>query len=264
MRLETLRDRNALGGWLRRDAALHLYELGDLDDFFFPLTTWHALVSASGAITAVALVFTASDLPVLIALGREGERGALRELLERLAPALPARVYAHLSPGTSDALAGFRREPRGAHERMVLADPARLGAVDTRSAEPLGPEHADEVSAFYAAAYPGNWFAPRMLETRAYHGARGEGRLLAIAGVHVLSREQRVAALGNVATAPEARGRGLGRLVTAAVCKALAPHADLVGLNVEASNGPALALYRSLGFERVAPYDEVLLTRPSP
>jgi len=257
-----------LGAWLRRDAALHLYELGDLDDFFFPHTAWHALVPNGdgehdqGAIAALALLYTASELPVLVALARDEERDVLRRLLERVAPLLPPRVYAHLAPGTSEALGdGFRREPHGLHDRMVLVDRARLEAVDTTQACALGPKHAEELTRFYARVYPGNWFVPRMLETRTYFGVRRDGLLLSAAGVHVVSREQRVAALGNIATAPEARGQGLGRIVTAAVCKALAPHADPIGLNVESANAAAVALYRSLGFERTASYEEVLVTR---
>lgn len=268
MRLVPLQDRAVLGSWLRRDAGLHLYELGDLDDFFFPHTAWHALVGDRDAardtatIAAVALLYTASELPVLVALGRDEERDTVRALLERVAPLLPPRAYAHLAPGTSDALgARFRREPHGLHDRMVLVDRARLEAVDTAQACALGPEHAEELTAFYARVYPGNWFSPRMLETRTYFGVRRDGRLLSAAGVHVVSREQRVAALGNVATDPDVRGQGLGRVVTAAVCEALGPHADPIGLNVESANAAAIALYRSLGFERTASYEEVLVTR---
>jgi hypothetical protein len=34
-------DRAELADVLRRDAALHTHELGDLDDFFWPCTTWY-------------------------------------------------------------------------------------------------------------------------------------------------------------------------------------------------------------------------------
>jgi ribosomal protein S18 acetylase RimI-like enzyme len=240
-----------------------LYELGDLDDFFFPDTAWHALVAEGDErIAALALLYSASELPVLIALARDDERHVVRALLEQLAPLLPNRFYAHLAPGTSDALgAEYRREPHGLHDRMMLVDRARLEAVDVSRACALGPEHSEEVTSFYARVYPENWFSPRMLETRTYFGLRRDARLVSVAGVHVVSREQRVAALGNVATDPDARGQGLGRVVTAAVCKALAPHADPLGLNVEATNVAAIALYRSIGFERTAVYEEVLVTK---
>jgi len=85
------------------------------------------------------------------------------------------------------------------------------GRVDGHpdDAVPLGPDDLDEVNAFYARAYPGTWFEPRMLETRRYVGIRDSSGLACVAGVHVWSPAWRVAALGSVATLPEARGRGL-------------------------------------------------------
>jgi hypothetical protein len=46
MRLIEVDDRARLEAWLRRDPAMHLYELGDLDDFFWPRTRWYGLPAA--------------------------------------------------------------------------------------------------------------------------------------------------------------------------------------------------------------------------
>ena len=67
----------------------------------------------------------------------------------------------------------------------------------------------------------------------------------------------RVAALGNVATRPDLRGRGLARIAVAATCQALRPHVDHLGLNVDAANAEGIRLYEGLGFVRVATYEEV-------
>jgi GNAT superfamily N-acetyltransferase len=42
-RLVSLHDRETIGAFLRRNAPLHLYALGDLDDFFWPSTLWYGL-----------------------------------------------------------------------------------------------------------------------------------------------------------------------------------------------------------------------------
>jgi ribosomal protein S18 acetylase RimI-like enzyme len=259
MPLVSLRDRDAIESWLRRDAAVHLYELGDLDDFFWPSTTWYGLADGP-TVHAVALLYTATTLPVLVAMGRESTMLAVRALLAELAPVMPARFYAHLVPGSADVLArSFDLESHGTHDRMVLVDRARALAVDAREAVPFGPADEAELLAFYARAYPGNWFDPRMLATGAYFGVRRGGAIASVAGVHVVSRRHRVAALGNIATDPELRGRGLARLVTAAACQSLAD-ADPIGLNVADDNHGAIAVYRSLGFERVTCYEEHLAT----
>jgi predicted GNAT family acetyltransferase len=127
---------------------------------------------------------------------------------------------------------------------------------------PLGPDDLDEALAFYARAYPGTWFEPRMLETRRYVGIREAGDLVCVAGVHVWSPEWRVAALGNVATLPEARGRGLATAACAHLCRTLLSDGiDTISLNVRADNVAAIAAYEKLGFAHAADYVEVPLTR---
>lgn len=241
--------------WIRerllRAPALHLYELGDLDDFFWPHTTWYARGDA------IALVYAASELPILIALGD----GAQVELLASLRDELPPRVYAHLSPGLIDSLlVRYVDEPHGEYLKMSLAEPGKLEGVDTAGIDRLGPEHREELLAFYERAYPGNWFDPRMLTVGHYFARREAGMIIAAGGVHVYSARERVAALGNIAVLPEARGRGLARQVTAAVCRSLRDTTDHVGLNVRTDNAPAIACYSALGFARVATYEEHLLT----
>jgi ribosomal protein S18 acetylase RimI-like enzyme len=230
---------------------VHLYELGDLDDFFFPHTIWYGLEGSD----AIALLYVASDLPVLLALGDD-----VRPLLAALAPALPRRFYAHLAVGVgSELAAAFRVAPQGLHDRMVLVRPSALDAVDSREAVTLSPAHASELEAFYASAYPDNWFDRRMLDTGGYRAVRRDGRIVSVAGVHVLSRKYRVAALGNVATNAAFRGRGLGRIVCAALCKDLLAAADPIGLNVLSTNKAAVSLYEQLGFVCVAQYEEAVV-----
>lgn len=236
--------------WIRerlaRNVALHIYELGDLDDFFYPRTRWFARGDA------IALLYAAPVVPVLIALG-DGQR----ELLDELRADLPPRLYAHLSPGLVEQLAPrFEVEPHGAFAKMILADPSALPAAD---ATRLAPGDRDELLAFYAHAYPGNWFDPRMLETGHYFAVRRDGEIIAAGGIHVYSPSERVAALGNIAVAPAERGRGIAQRVTTAVCQSLREHVDHIGLNVRADNAAAIACYTRLGFTRVAPYEEHML-----
>jgi ribosomal protein S18 acetylase RimI-like enzyme len=140
---------------------------------------------------------------------------------------------------------------------MNLEDVSGLGGVDVSGAEHLSSRDSEEVRVFYHESYPGNWFDPAMLDTGQYFCVRQEGRLAAVAGVHVFSTRYRVAALGNIATHPAFRSRGFGRTVTAAACRSLLKSVDFVGLNVKADNLPAVRLYASLGFRRVAAYEEV-------
>ncbi|MFC6021556.1 GNAT family N-acetyltransferase [Plantactinospora solaniradicis] len=249
-------DRDELAGLLRRDPHLHAYELGDLDDFYWPYTSWYRLGDA------VALVYHGGGTPVLLAL--DHSPGALTELLTALVPLLPRRFDAHLSPGGEAVLARhFGVEPRGTHLKMALTDAGRLDRV-APAGELLGPADVPELAVLYAAAYPENWFDQRMIETGQYVGVRRDGELLAVAGVHVWSPKYRVSALGNVTTHPRVRGQGLATAAVAALCRRLLDTVDQVTLNVKADNVAAIALYRRLGFTPVAEYGEFVVGRQTP
>ncbi|PWU57526.1 GNAT family N-acetyltransferase [Micromonospora globispora] len=243
-------DRAVLAELLGRDPVLHAYQLGDLDDFFWPYTSWFRRGNQ------VALLYHGVELPTLLAFAAPADSAELAALLTDLAPLLPARLWAHLSPRLDATLdRWFHLEDAAPHHRMALTDPARLARV-TPAGAPLSPADLPELLALYAAAYPGNWFDPRMLDTGQYVGIREAGELVAVAGVHVWSPTWRVAALGNVTTHPRARGRGLGGAAVAALCARLRDSVDHVTLNVRADNTAAVRLYQRLGFTPVADFVE--------
>ncbi|MEM7159864.1 MAG: GNAT family N-acetyltransferase [Myxococcota bacterium] len=254
-------DKAEIERFVRRDPALHLYELGDLDPFFWPHTTWLGLRDERGELSALALLYTGTTLPTLLALGGP-DGGARRDLVDAMLERLPSPIYAHLSPGLLGRFgSAWSAEPHGRHLKMVHRHRARLDDVDTEQVQPLHGEQLDEIQAFYARAYPGNWFDARMLQTGHYVGLWQAGSLVSVAGVHVFSPRYGVAALGNITTAPECRGRGLARRVTAALCRGLYREVELIGLNVKADNVSAIACYERLGFATIGEYDEVALTR---
>jgi predicted GNAT family acetyltransferase len=101
--------------------------------------------------------------------------------------------------------------------------------------------------------------APLKYETKQYYGVKEDGRLVSVAGVHVYSPRYGVAALGNVATRPAWRGRGLAKRATARLCQSRLEHVPHIGANVKADNLPAIACYRRLGFETIASYGEFMV-----
>ncbi|MEU3573451.1 GNAT family N-acetyltransferase [Kitasatospora sp. NPDC036755] len=261
MPLTSLHDRAGLAARFRTDPALHLFELGDLDDVLWPNTTWYTTSPDSGD-GPVALLYSGGDTPVLQAFARPAGVPAMEALLRDLRPFLPRRLVAGLPEGAERALApDYAVERRTPLLRMLLT--AELPAGTAHGALPLGPGDADDVRALLAESYPDSWFDPRMLAGGGYVGVRAGGRLLAVAGVHVHSPAQRVAVLGNVTTHPDARGRGLARSCVTALCHRLAATTDHLGLNVRTDNAPAVRLYERLGFTTAATYNELVLAAVS-
>jgi ribosomal protein S18 acetylase RimI-like enzyme len=263
MAVVELRDRDTLARFFRKRPAVHAYELGDLDDFFWPHTRWLGWMP-NGRVEQVALLYDEPDPPVLLAFAEEPAAG-MEALLRSLVGELPHAMYAHLSPGLLDALASGlvpTRDP-APHLKLGLADPSMLARYDTAECELLSSADLEEVQRFYERAYPGTWFQPRMLETGRYVGVRRGDELACIAGVHVWSPAWGVACLGNVATMPAARGEGLATAACARLCRALLGDGiDVISLNVRADNAAAIRAYEKLGFAHAAGYVEVMLSSP--
>ena len=261
-----LRSRAVIESFLRRDTAMHVYALADLDDGLWPLTTWYGL-GPEDAPEALCLVFEGLSTPILYAVAPEGDEPT-RRLLEQLAGSLPAPIEVSLSPGHETVLEGALRFVEVREQiKMVLEADAPTPAPGKGSCERLDAERFEELRDFYAErAYApgeegGRFFERAMLDAGPYFGVRQEGLLVAAGGVHVVSEQYGVAAVGNVATAPAARGRGLATRVAAAVCTELRQRVPVVGLNVGAESAAARRLYEGLGFRPVCRYLEISCER---
>jgi ribosomal protein S18 acetylase RimI-like enzyme len=244
----------------RNNPFLHVYALGDLDDFFWPYTTWYTL-RHQGRVEQLVLLYSDCSLPTVLAYAEQPLR-SMFDLLRGLLRVLPRRFYAHLTEGVADVLADdYRIMPHGAYHKMGLTDLSRLAGLDGPEAVRLSAGDTGELQALYAASYPNNFFMPRMLETGYYFGIRRRGALVSVAGVHVCSRRYKVAALGNITTRPDFRGQGMATAVTARLCQELQRAGiEHVGLNVKADNQAGLGCYKKIGFERIADYGEYTLS----
>ena len=62
--------KKVIESYLRKDVDLHIYSIGDLDDFFWPYTIWYGLES-HGDIDAVVLIYVGLPIPSLLAFSNE-------------------------------------------------------------------------------------------------------------------------------------------------------------------------------------------------
>ena len=94
-----LQNKSRIEAYLRKNVYLHIYSIGDLDVFFWPDTVWYGW-EKGGEIQAVALLYTASQDPTLLALS--GQQDVMSELIRSIFHILPERFYAHLSPRVAE------------------------------------------------------------------------------------------------------------------------------------------------------------------
>ena len=245
-RLET---RELVRAFLGAEPHLTAYALGDLDDALWPESLFYGAFQG-GALVAVLLLYTGLDPVVLTAFGAGAGIEALLTELD-----MPDEMYYVWLPEHIALLDRLYERP-GAHDewRMVLA-PEAFTPPALDGVRRIMPEQAETLAGLYRqAASPGEEvvaFSPAQIARGAFYGVWADDRLVATAGTHVWSPQERVAAIGNVFTHPDYRGRGYASRCTAAVVRAaLAQGIGTVVLNVRQNNPAAIHVYEKLGFHR--------------
>jgi predicted GNAT family acetyltransferase len=103
----------------------------------------------------------------------------------------------------------------------------------------------------------GTGFNAQQVKQGVFFGLHVSKQLVAVAGTHLVSETYGVAAVGNIFTHPNYRGRGYATKATSAVLTELVERGieDIV-LNVSQDNAPALRVYAKLGFESCCAFYE--------
>jgi GNAT superfamily N-acetyltransferase len=235
---------------LNHDRAWSLYALGDLAPAEQGHCEWRYSQNDPRAVT---LFYRAFDRAIFFA---SGPAPAVEALLGQ-AP-LPASLYLHIRPDLVALVSDrYHRVTTKRMLRMILEKPA---LVDPAGTERIGVDDLNDLVQLYsgrsAEEKDGTFFLPAQVADGIYFGIHEHGRLVAVAGTHLINRAESAAAIGNVYCRPDRRGQGLGSRVTSAVVDALVRGGiQTIGLNVGPDN-PAASLYQRLGFREVCEYVE--------
>jgi ribosomal protein S18 acetylase RimI-like enzyme len=130
----------------------------------------------------------------------------------------------------------------------------------------LGPDDFPALQRLYAdgealGEAPG-FFRAWMLDRGVFYGIPEGRSLVAAAGTHLVAPSEDVAAIGNVYTRRDRRGRGLAAQVTTAVtAELLSMDLRTIALNASPQNLTALRVYERPGFKRYCPFYEGMATR---
>lgn len=253
LEIRATRDRDMLADFLGADRLFAAYALCDLDDREFGRTRWGVALD-QGRPVAVALEYLGSSPQPLFVMGEPaGVMGVLREVIR------PRTAYLAARPELLDAVAAAYRVADGPVMVRMWVDrtmfqPAAPNAVR------LVPADVGELNRLYDFGL-GSWLPSDAVANGVYYGLRVNGQLVAAAGTHVISRTMGLAAVGNVLTHRDFRGRGYAKVVTGAVTQDLLRFCDQVVLNVRLDNASALGAYRALGYQEHTRFEERLVNR---
>lgn len=257
-KIVALHDKSVIQEFLNKNPELHIYSLGDLDDFYWPHTVWYAKMY-NDSVTALILNYIGMVPPTIITFADSNQKN-MAELIEGIRPFIPNKFNAHLTPGLIEVIGRSKIvKDYGIHYRMVLKKTPNKIFNPGFQVRTLSNVDLPEINSFFLTNYQGNWFDPRMLETGKFYGCFEDNRIIGVAGIHVYSPQYRIAAVGSIATAISHRGRSICKILTSVLCKDLMQTVDVIGLNVNSSNETAIRAYKAVGFEIYAEYEEYFI-----
>jgi predicted GNAT family acetyltransferase len=102
-------------------------------------------------------------------------------------------------------------------------------------------------------------FAARTPALGTFWGIKEGGRLVAMAGERM--RQHGFTEVSGVCTHPDARGRGLARMLSAIVAARIADRGETPYLHAYATNTAAIRIYESLGFALRGPVHAAVIAR---
>ncbi|MCA9526203.1 MAG: GNAT family N-acetyltransferase, partial [Myxococcales bacterium] len=248
-----------LAAYLKTQPIERAYMLGDLDPAYAEQCQWFALPDASGAgIDAVILLYEGLRVPAVLTSGSAED---VQALLHAAADHLPRSFHTQIREHHRTALEGLYtlNEPATMHRMGVTRHGYRPSGT-AEGVEVMGHRDTAAIMALYQH-YPDNFFDPAQLSTGLYSGIREGGELVSLAGVHVYSRTWDVAAIGNIVTHTDHRGKGLASRCVRHLLDRLLVKVSHVALNVEAGNASAIACYDKFGFTKRYEYFEGIASR---
>jgi len=249
----TTRDRAVLREFLERDRLFSAYALCDLEEREFGRTRW-GIAAVDDEIVALGMEYSGPTPQPLFLMGsNDGVTTLLKDVVR------PRVAYVSAAEEVLPAVARHYRVDPGPSMVRMWVDRSCFQPFPA-SVERLLPVEVNELNRLYQLGFAA-WLPSTAVAEGIYFGIRVNGRLAAAAGTHVISRDARLAVVGNVLTHAEHRGRGHAKAVTSAVTAELLRFCDQVVLNVRSDNPPAIAAYRHLGYVEHCRFEERLIRR---
>jgi ribosomal protein S18 acetylase RimI-like enzyme len=250
-------DRVLLREFLERDRLFAAYAICDLSEREFSRTRW-GIATDGDRLLAIGLEYGGVTPQPMFVMGEPaGITAILKDVIR------PRAAYVAAKADSLPAVAQHYRVEPGPEMIRMWVDRGTFQPAMAPRVERLVPVEVHELNRLYQLGFAA-WLPASAVAEGVYYGIRINGRLVAAAGTHVVSREAGLAVVGNVLTHAEHRGRGYAKAVTSAVTAELLRACDQVVLNVRADNPPAIAAYRRLGYQEYCRFEERLARRTTP
>ncbi len=255
--VQPVREMQAIRSLLLPRIEYTAYALGQLEPALFPRTRWFWARGSTGTGLVLHSRGGLGDATFVM-----GDPDAVAAILS-IHPG-PTQTYATCQPQHLDTLRDvFRLASQQPMIRMAVRA-ARF--VPATRLNPIALTGLDirRINSLYSSEGGPSYYIPEHIDSGVYRGIVSEGRLVAVAGTHVVSRQEGVAVVGNVFTHPAYRGRGYATAATSSVTETLLQYCEHVVLTVDPTNTPAVQAYAKLGYNEVCQLVEASAARKDP
>ncbi|MGD9933577.1 MAG: GNAT family N-acetyltransferase [Dehalococcoidia bacterium] len=251
-----LDDRARIREFLRKRVEYSAYALGQLEPGLFERTQWFY---ARGDTGSGLVLHSRGGLGE--AMFSMGDPDAVAAVLS-IEPG-PSHTYATCEPGHTAALQTVYRLASQQPMMRMHVNRAQFRPVESNTIA-LNGFDIRRLNGLYASDGAPSYYVPEHIDAGLYRGIFVEGRLVSVAGTHVVSRHEGVAVVGNVFTQRQHRGKGYATATTSAVTAALLEFCEDVVLTVDPGNRPAVRAYEHLGYREACRLVEASATRRDP
>jgi RimJ/RimL family protein N-acetyltransferase len=252
-----LSDRDRIREILTPRVEYTAYALGQLEPGLFERTRWFLARGDTGTGLVLHSRGGLGDATFVL-----GDPDAIAAILS-IHPG-STRTYATCQPHHLDALQRVYRLANQQPMMRMAVTRERFRPVPEPQAVPLSGYDIRRINGLYSSEGGPSYYVPEHIDAGLYRGILVDGRLVAVAGTHVVSRREGVAVVGNVFTHPRFRGRGYATAATSAVTQALLDCCDHVVLTVDPGNTPAVKAYQKLGYQEACRLVEASAMRRDP
>ena len=252
--VSALDDRERIRELLRPRVEYTAYALGQLEPGLFERTRWYWAKGDTG--TGLVLHSRGGLGDASFAMGDPDAVAAVLSIHPG-----PGHTYATCQPQHLNALQGVYRLASQQPMIRMIVTAAEFKPANGIPTNGLSGYDIRRINGLYGTEGGPSFYVPEHVEAGIYRGVVVDGRLAAVAGTHVVARQEGVAVVGNVFTHPADRGRGYATAATSAVTSILLECCEYVVLTVDPKNTPAVKAYERLGYREACQLVEASASR---
>ena len=230
--------------FLARDPIANVLPLGDL---YSPLLQVSDVYSAieSNQVVGVCAVYRAFSTPSIVL---EAATGEVKKALVKKAVSEISDEFISLCPTEDVNL--FKEYSSILHthlEQQMIADPPKKIKYSDVKCEKVRKNDLELLNKFYLEHHTEAW-VPVQFRAGPYYCVKHEGKIVSVAGVHLVTPQ--IAQLGNIVTDDAYQNRGFATACTNMLVADLASKGRIISLFVRIDNAPAIHVYEKLGFSK--------------